>query len=133
MQALQETDTSSLPRKFWIVMSGFSSFFTLFALIHFSIYCDGFLSTCNQYRLTLQRILSLSGTALPVIHSRLNCQAIFDFMDYVQPDSLYATRDGFINTGLDLTLGIIASFVSFLLFGAAAFINIRLSRMKNDK
>lgn len=131
MQAIQGAETSKLPRKFWIVISCFSAFFTLYALVHFSVYCNGFLSTCNQYRLTLQRILAVSGTALPVIHSRLNCQAVFDFMDYMQPDSIYATRDGFINTGLDLLLGIFASFASFIFFGLSSAVNIRMTRMKN--
>lgn len=131
MHGIVPSETDSLPRKFWIVISCFSTFFTLYALIHFSIYFDGFLTTCRQYRIVLQKMLSITGSALPVIHSRLQCQAIYDFMDYLQPDPIDSYRNGFINTGLDLILGIFASCVSFVAFGVSSFINIRFTRRSN--
>lgn len=130
MQAVQETTVSSLPRMFWIVVAGFTSFFTLYTVIHFSIFTDGFLHTCRQFRVSLERILGISGTAVAVVHNRLSCQAIFDFMDYVQPDSINTYRDGFINTGLDLIIGIVASSAPCILFLIASIINVKLARLR---
>lgn len=113
-----------------MIISGTTVFFTIYTLVHFSIYLDGYLSTCKQYRLTLAQILQAHGTVLPVIHGRLSCNAIFDFMDYIQPDTGNAYREGFINTGLDLTIGIIASFFSWILFAFTSFYNIKFAKIK---
>lgn len=112
-------------------MAAITGVFTLYSLIHFSIYADGFLKTCRQYRLALQKMLPFSGTILPLIHDRLSCIAIFDFMDYIQPDSGNAYRDGFINTGADLTIGVIVSFFSWIIFLIITLINIKFARIKS--
>ncbi|KAF5280986.1 hypothetical protein FQA39_LY05191 [Lamprigera yunnana] len=126
LHAVQGRSTSKLPKAFWIVMSCITSFFTLYGLVHFSMFTDGFFSTCKQYRLVIHRILGVGGTVTPLIHERLACTAIFDFMDYIQPDSGNAYREGFINTGIDLTLGIAASFFSCVLFLFSSVLNIKL-------
>ncbi|KAL1502388.1 hypothetical protein ABEB36_007535 [Hypothenemus hampei] len=69
--AISQEDTSPLPRCFWITLSVFSSFFFAYALINFSIFLDGYYTTCNQYRRVLEKMLGIHGTALPVIHGRL--------------------------------------------------------------
>ncbi|KAB0791985.1 hypothetical protein PPYR_13946 [Photinus pyralis] len=130
LHAVQGESTNPLPRAFWITMACITSFFTIYALTHFSIFADGFLTTCKQYRLALHRQLRFSGTVTPVIHERLACTAIFDFMDYIQPDSGNAYREGYINTGLDLSLGISAAFFSWILFLGTSVINIRYAAIK---
>lgn len=130
VHAIQTETTDPLPRAFWIVHSIIAVIFTIYALVHFAIFVDGYLKTCNQYKRTLEKILDLRGTVTAVIHRRLSCISIFDFMDYIQPDTGNAYREGFINTGIDLTIGIIASFASWVLFAFAALLNIQMARNK---
>lgn len=129
MQAVQNGTIGTLPNGFWIFKSVMASIFTLYALIHFSIFTDGYLSTCRQYRITLEKHLGLHGTLIPVIQSRLSCSSIFDFMDYIQPDSGNAYRS-FMNTAADLNIGIVVSFFAFVMFFYAAGLNIIQARRK---
>ncbi|KAF5290295.1 hypothetical protein FQR65_LT11629 [Abscondita terminalis] len=131
LHAVQGESTNPLPRAFWITMATITIIFTLYTLVHFSIFADGFLSTCKQYRLTLRKQLGLGGTAIPVINERLSCTAIFDFMDYILPISGNAYRDGYINTGVDLTLGLSASFFVWLLFLISSYLNVRCSMIRH--
>lgn len=55
---------------------------------------------------------------MTVIHFRLMCQAIYDFMDYMQKDTLNSRLGTIINTGLSLQLAIIASWAAVLLWAA---------------
>ncbi|KAF7273774.1 uncharacterized protein LOC143198770 [Rhynchophorus ferrugineus] len=128
VETIAQEDISSLYRCFWITISVFTSFFFVYALIHFSIYLDGYYTTCNQYRIVLQKLLRMHGTALPVVHGRLHCQSIFDFMDYMQLDNDVAFRNGFINTGLALIIGLISSFVGCILFLSASILNIIMAK-----
>lgn len=130
LQSVELSNTSPLPKAFWITAATMTAFFALYALVHFSIFIDGYLHTCNQYRYTIQKVLGLTGIIIPVIHNRLPCNAIFDFMDYIQPDSGNAYRSGFINTALDLLIGIIASFFAWIVFLLASYINIKQARKK---
>lgn len=120
--------TSPLPKAFWICVSVLSVFFTVYSIIHFAIFVDGYYKTCNQYRKTLERLLSLHGSALPVIYQRLSCQGVFDFMDYMQLDTGNAYRNGIINTGLALILGVGSAGISWILFLHSSVLNIRLAK-----
>lgn len=130
MQAVHNGSTSILPRGFWIFKSVITAIFTVYALVHFSIFVDGYLSTCRQYRITLERYLGVHGTLIPVIHNRLSCSSVFDFMDYIQPDTGNAYRDGFINTAASLLIGIISAWVAWMVFLFSAILNIMQSRQK---
>ncbi|XP_056630204.1 uncharacterized protein LOC130902770 [Diorhabda carinulata] len=132
IEAISQETTSHLPTAYWIIVSTITSFFTIYSLIHFIIYLDGYYHTCNQYRSTLERLLSLHGSALPVIHQRLSCSGIFDFMDYMQTDSGNAYRDGIINTGACLIIGIVSSFFSWTAFLSTSVINIMVARRNNE-
>lgn len=131
MLAIQVDDTHPLPKTFWITLSVLNCILVLYALVHFSIFVDGYYRTCYQYRKTLENLLGVHGSAVPVIYNRLSCQSIFDFMDYMQPNSAYGFRDGTIYTGIDLILGIAASFLAWILFGLSGYINIKMAR-KSD-
>ncbi|VEN38961.1 unnamed protein product [Callosobruchus maculatus] len=74
IEAVSQESTSPLPTAYWVTVSVLTGLFTIYALIHFSIYVDGYYTTCNQYRKTLEQFLGIHGSALPVIYSRLSCQ-----------------------------------------------------------
>lgn len=131
MRAVHQETISILPRAFWLIISGCSVFFTVYALVIFITYVGGYFSSCSEYRLTLEKVLGLHGTVIPVVHGRLSCNAIFDFMDYVQPDSGRGYREGYIDTGLDLTTGMLASFFAWVLFSVASMYNIKVARWKD--
>lgn len=125
--------TSPLPKAFWVTTSILSAFFTIYSVVHFAMFVSGYYRTCNQYRQSLERMLGIGGSAMPVIHSRLGCQGVFDFMDYVQQDSAWSSRGGFIYTGLDLILGMVASAFSWILYLNATFLNIKLARLSGEE
>ncbi|XP_044268992.1 uncharacterized protein LOC123014140 [Tribolium madens] len=129
-RVVQIDDTARLPRAFWATLAVLTSIWTVYALVHFAIFLDGFYHTCNQYRRTLEVLLGVHGTAIPVIHGRLSCQSIFDFMDYMQPSSGYGYRDGFIYTGADLIIGILASCFAWILLAFASFVNIKRAKLQ---
>ncbi|XP_030761486.1 uncharacterized protein LOC115886466 isoform X1 [Sitophilus oryzae] len=131
IETIAQEDISSLYRCFWITMSVLTSIFFVYALVHFAIFLDGFYTTCNEYRKMLEKLLSVHGTILPVIHRRLHCQSVFDFMDYMQLDSENAYRNGYINTGLALILGIIASCFGWIIFFFASCLNITMAKRQN--
>lgn len=130
MRAVHEETTSLLPHAFWLIISGCTIFFAAYSLAVFIIYIDGYFTSCKSYRMTLEKILGLHGTVIPVVHDRLSCNAIFDFMDYVQPDSGRGYREGYINTGLDLTIGVVASFFACALFSLASVFNVKIAKWK---
>lgn len=132
LQTMELNNTSPLPRAFWITTSVIAVILMLYSLIHFAIYLDGFLSTCREYRTMLKKLLLLNGTVLNLIHSRLSCTAIFDFMDYMHPNRADTYRLGVINTAADLVIGIISSFMVWLLLSLASVLNIQLARVKRQ-
>ncbi|XP_066149307.1 uncharacterized protein [Euwallacea fornicatus] len=130
--AITQENTSPLPRAFWITLSVFTSVFFAYALINFSIFIDGYYTTCNQYRSVLEKTLGVFGTALPVVHRRLHCQSIFDFMDYMHLDSANASRNGFINTGLSLIIGLVASCSAWVILLLASILNITMANRRQE-
>lgn len=56
--------------------------------------------------------LRATGDHATAIHFRLACQAIYDFMDYIQKDAPNSRRGDFINTGVALQLAIITAWAS---------------------
>lgn len=125
---IRTTDTKRNSRGFYVLASVVFSVLTLYVLAHFSTFADGYLVTCKQYRRVLVRELFLSGTAMEVIQTRLSCNAVYDFMDYLQPITGDIIRDNFINTSGALLSGIVCSFFSFVCLGVATAINIKLSK-----
>ncbi|XP_068628859.1 uncharacterized protein [Battus philenor] len=100
----------------WIPTSCIAALFGIYNLVHAAIITDGFLKTCFQYRGYLVRQLRAAGDQVTAIHFRLGCQAIFDFMDYIQKDAPNSRRGELIFTGVALQLAIIASWVSVCLW-----------------
>ncbi|CAG9107329.1 unnamed protein product [Plutella xylostella] len=61
-----------------------------------------------------------SGDHATAIHFRLTCQAIFDFMDYIQKDAPNSRRGDIINTGVALQLALITAWLAVALWIAVA-------------
>lgn len=132
IETVSQEMTSPLVSAFWITSTVFTIIFTIYSIVHFGIYVDGYYQTCNQYRRTLERHLGIHGSALPVIYNRLSCQGVFDFMDYMQLDTGNAYRNGIINTGLSLIIGISTSAIASFSFLLASILNVKLSRNIDD-
>ncbi|KAL4720525.1 hypothetical protein ACJJTC_015293 [Scirpophaga incertulas] len=109
----------------WIPTSIIAALFGIYNLIYVSIITHGFLKTCTQYRGYLASELHASGDHVSVIHFRLACQAIFDFMDYLQKDAPNSRRGDFINTAISLQLCVISSWLAVVLW---FFITIHTAR-----
>lgn len=54
------------------------------------------------------------GREAHVIRYRLTCSAIFDYMDYLQPDANNFRRGEELNTGFALQLAIVCIWLNFL-------------------
>lgn len=99
----------------WIPNACISAVLVLYTLIHASIITHGFVRTCNQFRIhTVREIISI-GDQASVIHFRLSCSAIFDFMDYLLKDPTNSRRGELINTGASLQIALFTAWVSVAL------------------
>lgn len=65
---------------------------------------------------SLLQQLHATGDHATAIHFRLTCQAIFDFMDYIQKDAPNSRRGDFINTGIALQIALLTSWLSVILW-----------------
>lgn len=72
------------------------------------------------------------GNHVSVIHFRLSCQAIFDFMDYLQKEAPMSRRGDYINTGVSLQLALIMSWVSVGLWILVAIYTARRAYRERD-
>lgn len=100
----------------WIPTSIIAAIFCIYNLVHAAITTEGFVRTCNQYRGYFVTKLPASGNHASVIHFRLACQAIYDFMDYTLTNSPNSRLSENINTGVSLQMAIIASWVSVVIW-----------------
>ncbi|KAG7304299.1 hypothetical protein JYU34_011239 [Plutella xylostella] len=104
----------------WVPSTVFACIFAIYNLVHASIVTDGYLKTCTQYRGALVKEFRASGDHATAIHFRLTCQAIFDFMDYIQKDAPNSRRGDIINTGVALQLALITAWLAVALWIAVA-------------
>lgn len=65
-----------------------------------------------------------------MIHDRLPCGAIFDYMDYLQPDANNWRRASEINTGVALQLAVCASWFTYFAWFLACLINFGMARKR---
>ncbi|KAG6455566.1 hypothetical protein O3G_MSEX009257 [Manduca sexta] len=96
----------------WIPSSCIAAIFCMYNIVHAAIITDGFFRTCNQYRGYLVREMRASGDQATAIHFRLNCQAIYDFMDYIQRGISSSRGGDYINTGVSLQLALITAWAA---------------------
>lgn len=76
--------------------------------------------------------IGATGDHATVIHFRLACQAIFDFMDYTHKDIHNSRGGNIINTGVSLQLAIIASWVSVGLWAAVTVYTATRAHRERD-
>lgn len=67
---------------------------------------------------------------LQVIHDRLSCGAIFDFLDYIQPDDTTWARTKPPDTGVILLLAIASTWYNFISWMIAFLIYYIMARRK---
>lgn len=104
---------SRTPFKQWISSAFCAILIACLSLAHAVIMTDGFHKTCEQYRRSLIQLLGSRGRETHVIRHRLTCGAIFDYMDYLQPDANNFRRGEEINTGFALQLAIVCTWLNF--------------------
>lgn len=73
------TDDSVSPY-YWIPASTVSVIMTIYTIVHASIYTDGFLRSCKQYRYELTKYMQATGNLVGAIQGRISCASVFDFM-----------------------------------------------------
>ncbi|KAJ9597363.1 hypothetical protein L9F63_011752 [Diploptera punctata] len=95
---------------------------------------DGYYTTCREYRHHMTKWEVVNGQMASVINGRLQCGAIFDFMDYMEPirrpffrkdyinynyphEEKDYERGGFINTGLSLQIAISSACINCVTWG----------------
>ncbi|XP_050665892.1 uncharacterized protein LOC126966058 [Leptidea sinapis] len=100
----------------WIPNASIAGVLAIYNIVHAGIMTDGYNKTCQQYRGRLVTLLQSSGDQATAIHFRLSCQAIFDFMDYLEKDAPNSRRGDFINTGIALQLALITSWTSVIIW-----------------
>ncbi|XP_046836436.1 uncharacterized protein LOC124432008 [Vespa crabro] len=101
------------PFKQWMSSAFCAALFGCLSLAHAVVMTDGFYKTCEQYKRGLIQLLGSRGREAHVIRHRLACGAIFDYMDYLQPDANNFRRGEELNTGFALQLAIICTWLNF--------------------
>lgn len=125
-----EQTENNLGGKLWYLWTGLSILVVILLFSNAVIVTDGYYKTCDQYRRTLVKSLVATGNSAKVIYDRLQCGAVFDFMDYMEPftrpffvkdeSRLRPTdprrdfyRGQMINTGATLQLAIVCLWFNF--------------------
>lgn len=116
--------------KQWMPAVFLTALICCLSLAHAVVITDGYYKTCDQYRRNLIQLLGSRGREIQVIHNRLPCGAIFDFMDYLQPDANDWRRSSEINTGIALQLAILTTWFNFFAWMVACSINLTMARKR---
>ncbi|XP_018311202.1 uncharacterized protein [Mycetomoellerius zeteki] len=118
--------------KRWMPIGFLAALVCCLSLAHAVVITDGYYKTCEQYRRNLIQLLGSRGREILAIHNRLSCGAIFDFMDYVEPDKNNWSRTE-MNTGIALHLAIYTSWFNFVAWMVACSINFIMARKRQRK
>ncbi|KAK0096965.1 hypothetical protein PV326_003767 [Microctonus aethiopoides] len=119
------------PCKQWLPPTFIAALICCLSLAHAILVTDGYYKTCEQYKKHLIRILGSRGREAKAIYDRLGCGAIFDFMDYVQPDTNNYRRGDEINTGLSLQLAIVTTWFNIFVWIIIVGINFNMVKRKH--
>ncbi|XP_014213356.1 uncharacterized protein LOC106642937 [Copidosoma floridanum] len=119
------------PFKSWMPFCFLAIPLSALALIYAAVVTDGYSKTCAQYRRNLVRLVNPIGQELLVIHNRLNCGAIFDFMDYLHPDPINSRRGDIIDTGLLLQTSIAFAWINVLVWVTVLCLNGYMGRQRH--
>ncbi|XP_014474929.1 PREDICTED: uncharacterized protein LOC106744554 [Dinoponera quadriceps] len=116
--------------KQWIPAAFVAALVCCLSLSHAIVLTDGYYKTCDQYRRNFIQMVESRGREVQVIHDRLACGTIFDYMDYLHPDANNWVRGAEINTGLALQLAISTSWLNFFAWLAAFSVNMVMARKR---
>ncbi|XP_034937158.1 uncharacterized protein [Chelonus insularis] len=119
--------------KSWMPTTFLAALITCLSLAHTVVITDGYYKTCEQYKKNLIHLLGSSGREAEAIYNRLNCGAIFDYMDYIEPDANNWRRGDEINTGLALQCAITTVWFNCFSWVAIFVINFTMNRKKKNQ
>ncbi|XP_012264403.1 uncharacterized protein LOC105690852 [Athalia rosae] len=118
--------------KQWVLAGFLGVLLCFLSLSHAVVLTDGYFKTCDQYRRNLIQLLGSQGREVQVIYNRLSCGAIFDYMDYLQPDANNWRRGDEINTGLAMQTAITTSWFNFFTWLVIIVINFIMARKRRN-
>ncbi|KAK2581997.1 hypothetical protein KPH14_002433 [Odynerus spinipes] len=121
-----------IPFKQWMPSAFCAALIACLSLAHAVVVTDGFHKTCEQYKRGLIQLLGSMGREAHVIRQRLACGAIFDYMDYLQPDTNNFWRGEEINTGVALQLAIVCTWLNFFSWVIIFFLCFIMARKKRN-
>ncbi|XP_074104917.1 uncharacterized protein LOC141531209 isoform X2 [Cotesia typhae] len=124
------TPKSRSPCKHWTPTTFLAALITCLSLAHAIVITDGYYKTCEQYKKRIIHVLGSSGREAAV-HNRLSCSAIFDYMDYIEPDSNNWRRGDEMNTGLALLFALISIWSNFIIWIIIFIINFVMARQRH--
>jgi hypothetical protein len=114
---------------YWIPCAILAIVMAIYSLVHASMFLDGFLRTCKQYRSELLKYIGATGNMVGALQGRVSCSAVLDFMDYIHPDVNFDRRRiERIDTATALIIACIASWLCVGLWIAIAVVNIQQAR-----
>ncbi|XP_071865709.1 uncharacterized protein [Bombus fervidus] len=118
------------PYQKWMPFVFLAILLSCLSLSHAIIVTDGFYQTCDHYRVMLIQNLGSTGREAEVIHQRLSCGAIFDFMDYLQPNDSTWNRAKPPDSGVVLRLAIVFTWYNFISWTLAFMLYYIMARSK---
>lgn len=127
------SNNNEVSPNYWIPSCVNSCLMLIFTLVHASMYMDGFLQSCRQYRNELIKYTHATGQMVAVLQGRLTCASVFDFMDYLHQDVSYDRRRvDRINTSVCLVLALISAWCSVVLWLGIFIINVVKARRSRN-
>jgi len=102
---VEKPSTAALLR--WLAAALLAGLLALLMLTAALTLTAGVVIACEQYRENLIESLAADGYLAALLTGRLSCQAVFDFMDFLQPIKERHSAN-FINTGVALHFAIFA-------------------------
>lgn len=133
MTSRTEMTGSEISPYWWIPASVAAIIMFIYTLVHASMFLDGFLQSCRQYRNEIVKYVHATGPLVAAIHGRITCSTVFDFMDYLHPDvSFDRRRIDRINTSACLILALITAWASVCLWMGIFIINVIQARRSRN-
>ncbi|XP_053980470.1 uncharacterized protein LOC128877308 [Hylaeus volcanicus] len=121
---------SRRPYRQWLAALFLAILMCCLSFAHAVITTGGYYKTCEQYRRRLIELLNSTGREAELIHDRLSCGAIFDFMDYLEPQLADWRRDKLVDTGIALQLAIIFTWLNVCAWILAFLLNFVMARKR---
>lgn len=132
MTSRSEDSLDDISPYYWTPLGIMGVIMSIYMLVHASIYTDGYLTSCKQYRTELVKYMQATGPLVATIQGRLSCNAIFDFMDYIHPDVSYEKRRiDRINTPFALGIPFVATWMcvaGWIAIATIAFLRSRATK-----